>query len=49
MPATRAWAAGCQPSTAASIDSRSIAGVSAVHSAVGGTTVPGAVLQLIIT
>ncbi len=48
-PATRARAAGCQPSTAASIAPRSMAGVPSVHSADGGITVPCATLQLIMT
>ena len=46
--ATIRRATGCQPSIARSIESRSIAGVSAVHSRAGGTTVPGATLQLTI-
>ena len=45
-PATRARAAGRQPSIAASIASRSMAGVPAVHCAAGGITVPGGTLQL---
>ena len=49
MPSTSARAAGCQPSSARSIDAFISSGVSAVHSAAGGTTVPGSTLQLIIT
>ena len=45
----RARAAGCQPSIAASIASRSMAGVPAYHCAAGGITVPGTTLQLIMT
>jgi hypothetical protein len=48
-PATRARAARCQPSIAAGIASRSIAGAPAVHSAADGITVPRATLQLIMT
>ena len=48
-PATRARAAGCQPSIAASMASRSMAGVPSVHCAAGGITVPGGTLQLIMT
>ncbi len=48
-PATRARAAGCQPSIAASMASRSMAGVFSVHSEEGGITVPGGTLQLIMT
>ena len=48
-PATSARAAGCQPSMAVSMASRSMAGVPSAHCAAGGITVPGGTLQLIMT
>ena len=48
MRSTMPRSAGSQPSMARSMESRSMAGVSPVHSPAGGMTVPGATLQLTI-